>query len=196
MELTEEAFEDIIKELERKKIEPNYRRLTSGRGRSQTFGVVNRHSLPPDYSRNCWKRPKLYYHLLEFAEKYVDVSFNAITVNQNYKALPHRDKGNCGISYLVAFGDYTGGELELMEGEKKGVYDINRKPIKEDFTTTLHQVLDFCGNRYSLVFYKANTRGVILPPPSVKMIENEYVFFRGDTKCDGLPHHNKKKRDS
>jgi hypothetical protein len=49
--------------------------------------------------------------LLDFADKYVDISFNAITVNQNFKADKHKDKNNVGPSYLVAFGDYTEGEL-------------------------------------------------------------------------------------
>lgn len=196
--IPKEAFSDILKELERQPLPINEYRLKSGTGRSQSFGIVNRRNLPPDYSRLCWLRPKLYHHLLEFADKYVDISFNSITLNQNYKALPHRDKNNKGNSFLVAFGDFTGGELEILEGERKGVYDINCKPIKDDFSKVLHCVKEFSGNRYSLVYYLFdNKRLPDLPVGSVKLEDNKYYFYRGDekiTRKEGLPHNLKKKK--
>jgi len=200
--IPESAFEEIKKELERQPLSINEYRLKAGTGRSQAFGIVNRRCLAPDYSRNCWTRPKLYYHLLEFGKQYVDLSFNAITVNQNYKATPHKDKNNSGDSFLVAFGDYTGGELELLEGERKGVYNINRNPIKDDFSKVLHSVKDFSGNRYSLVYYNFVNKRLSsdLPKPSVKIENNKYYFYRGDTKVtrkEGLPHCLKgRKKDS
>ena len=199
----EEAFSEIIKELEKQPLAINEYRLKSGSGRSQCWGIVNRRNLPPDYSRLCWLRPKLYYHLLEFGEKYVDLSFNAITVNQNYKADPHRDKNNIGNSFLVAFGDYTGGELEILEGESVGVYNINRTPIIENFSKVLHCVKDFKGNRYSLVYYNFENKRLDpnLPLGSVKMEGSKYYFYRGDkkiTRAEGLPHNlkGKKKKDT
>lgn len=197
--IPEEAFSDIIKELERQSIAINENRNKSGIGRSQAFGLVNRRSLLPDYSRNCWCRPLLYHHLLEFGKKYVDLSFNAITVNQNYKADPHRDKNNKGNSFLVAFGDYSGGELELLEGDRKGVYNVNRTPIIDDFSKVLHSVKDFTGKRYSLVYYWFENKKMPtdLPPGSVKQEGSKYYFYRGDkkiTKAEGLPHNLKGKK--
>ena len=200
--IPEEAFSDIIKELERQPLSINEYRLKSGTGRSQAFGIVNRRCLAPDYSRNCWTRPKLYHHLLEFGKQYVDLSFNAITVNQNYKAEPHRDKNNKGDSFLVAFGDYTGGELEILEGERKGLYNINRSPIKDNFSKVLHSVKDFSGNRYSLVYYNFDNKRLLdtLPIGTVKIEDNKYYFYRGDkkiTRKEGLPHCLKgRKKDS
>ena len=196
--IANEAFSDIIKELERQPIAINEYRNKSGSGRSQAFGVVNRRNLPPDYSRQCWLRPYLYKLLLDFGTEYVDLSFNAITVNQNYKAEPHKDKNNKGDSFLVAFGDYTGGELEILEGNKKGVYDINCKPIVEDFSKVLHSVKEFQGNRYSLVYYQFyNKRLGDLPISSVKEEDGKYYFYRGDkkiTRAEGLPHNLKGKK--
>jgi len=187
-----EAFSEIIKELERQPLAVNKHRIKSGVGRSQAFGIVNRRCLAPDYSRNCWTRPALYYHLLEFGKKYVDLSFNSITVNQNYKAEPHRDKNNIGNSYLVAFGSYTGGELELLEGDRKGVYNINCKPIKDNFSKVLHSVKDFEGDRYSLVYYWFDNKKLpTLPIGSVKIDNGKHYFYRGDVKItrkQGLPH--------
>ena len=112
MMIPKTEFQAIISELQRQPLQENKYRLQSGGGKSQAFGVVNRRCLAPDYSRQCWLRPYLYKLLVDFGNKHVkDISWNAITVNQNYKADKHYDKHNLGPSFLVAFGDYTGGEL-------------------------------------------------------------------------------------
>jgi len=193
------AFLDIIEELERKPLENNKYRLKSGEGRSQAFGLVNRRCLPADYSRQCWMTAKLYHHILEFAEKYVDISYNAITLNQNYKCEPHYDKGNDGDSYLIAFGNFTGGDLKIMEGDLSGNHNIKYNPIKANFSKIKHCVEPFEGNRYSLVFYtlKKYRRDVEVPPPSVKYENKQYVFYRGDkvvNKKNPLPHPLRKKK--
>lgn len=191
-EIPSEAFEDIISELQRQPLAVNHYRELAGSGRSQTFGVVGRRCLPPDYSRQCWVRPKLYFHLLQFGEKYVDISWNAITLNQNYKAGKHYDKNNRGDSFLVAFGNYQGGGLRIWEGDLSGSYDIRHKPIITDFSKVLHSVEDFEGERYSLVYYWfENNRSRELPGNSVKVEDGKYVFYRGNkpiTKKSGLPH--------
>jgi len=191
-EIPAEAFKDIYEELKRKPIEVNNYRDNAGAGRSQTFGIVNKRSLPPDASRQNWLRPKLYHHLLEFGKKYVTVPFNAITVNMNYQASPHYDKHNRGPSFLVAFGPFSGGELEIHEGPRLGLHDIRHKPIVDDFSKILHSVKGFEGERFSLVYYEFWTpRLPDLPEMSVRQEGDEYYFYRGDekiTKKNGLPH--------
>jgi len=177
---------DIQKELERLPIPINKYRPSSGDGRSQAFGVVCRRCLPPDYSRQCWLRPYLYHLLLEYGRQHVGIPFTSVTVNQNYKADPHRDKGNLGESYLVGFGNYTGGELEIHEGPLKGLHDI-RTPITTDFSKVLHSVKDFQGSRFSLVYYTAK-RSEGLPEPSVEFQNGEWVFLRGGIVTRSLPH--------
>jgi hypothetical protein len=177
----------LIEELNRLPISINKYRLKAGEGRTQTFGAVNRRGQPIDYSRQCWLRPKLYGLLLEFAQRHVTIPFTSITVNQNYRAEPHYDKGNVGESYLVAFGDYEGGELEIHEGPLKGLHDVRGLPIVTDFSKVLHSVKPFTGTRYSLVFY--NARGASsLPAPSVLFLNGRYWFKRGDSICTGLDH--------
>lgn len=191
MEIPEDDFTALYTDLLEHPLPINHYRIKAGDGRSQTFGIVNRRCLPPDYSRQNWIRPYTYKLLLDFAEKHVDISWNAITVNVNYKATPHRDKGNRGLSFLVAFGDYTGGELEIHEGDSSGLHDIRHKPIIHDFNRDLHSVRDFEGNRMSLVFYWFNTRGVELPPGSIREEDGQYYFYRGEErilKKTGLPH--------
>jgi hypothetical protein len=180
------SLSEIQKELERLPIPVNKYRLSSGEGRSQAFGVVNRRCLPPDYSRNCWIRPYLYKLLLDYGKEHVKIPFTSITVNQNYKADPHYDKGNMGESYLVSFGEYTGGELEIHEGPQTGLYDV-RKSMVADFTKVLHSVKAFQGNRYSLVYYTCR-KSDGLPEPSVELQEDKWVFKRGGVVCKSLPH--------
>ena len=193
MSLPEEAFAPLLEELRRQPIGINKYRTRAGEGRSLAWGICGKRCMPPDYSRNCWMRPYLYKLLLDFADKYVDIPFNAITVNENYVAAPHYDKNNLGESFLVAFGDYQGGALKIHEGEKEGVWDIRHKPIVHDFSQALHSVEPFTGHRYSLVFYLYDNPRFVLdvPPPSVVEIDGKWVFKRGDqiiTRKEGLPH--------
>jgi hypothetical protein len=94
----------------------------------------------------------------------------------------------------VAFGDYTGGELKIHEGELEGEHNICRRPIVADFSAITHSVKSFEGERYSLVFYvnKGHHREKpVLPEPKVVLEDGKYVFYRGDEKIDakkGLPH--------
>ena len=191
MEIPEEAFSQILAELEKRPLSVNRYRKKVGEGRSQAFGIVGRRSMPPDYSRNCWTRPYLYGLLLDFGRKYCSIPFTSITINQNYKAGQHRDRNNVGNSFLVSFGSFTGGELEIHEGDKKGVWDICRKPIIEDFSKNLHSVKDFSGTRISLVFYTYHCPRYptpSFPPPSVRQEGKKWFFYRGDQKCLHLPH--------
>jgi len=183
-----EAFDEILKELNRRRIDVNHYRIKTGDGRSQALGVVNKRCQPPDYSRQNWRRPYLYKLLLDFGAKYVtDISWTSITVNDNYSAGPHRDRGNVGPSFLVGFGDYKGGELQLLEGDLSGNYDIRHKPLVTDFSTTLHAVKPWEGSRYSQVFYQL-AAAPFLPPPSVRLVDGKWKFFRGEIQTEGLPH--------
>jgi hypothetical protein len=193
VEIPASDFALIAAELQRKTLPINEYR-SSGLGRSQVFGVVNRRCLPADYSRWCWKRPYLYKLLLDFAQKHVPIPFTSITVNHSYPCIAHRDKNNIGDSYLVAFGDFTGGELEIHNGKMVGLHNIRHKPIVADFSKITHSVKSFEGERFSLVFYtnKGHHKNKpVLPPPRVACEQDKWVFYRGEEKIDakrGLPH--------
>lgn len=180
------SLAEIQKELERLPIQINKYRPTAGVGRSAAFGIVNKRCLPPDYSRNCWARPYLYHLLLEYGRQHVKIPFSSVTVNQNYQATAHRDKGNVGQSYLVAFGDYTGGELEIHEGPLTGLHDV-RTPVTTDFSKVLHSVKEFQGSRYSLVYYTCK-KSEGLPEPSVEFQDGKWVFKKGGVVTKSLPH--------
>lgn len=182
--IPESEFLAIETELRRQPLEINSYRLKSGLGRTQAFGVVGRRSMAPDYSRNCWSRTYLYKLLLDFGRKHVtDISWNAITVNQDYQAEKHRDKHNIGNSYLVAFGNYEGGSLTIHEGDLSGDHNIRHSPIVTDFSKVYHSVNDFIGTRYSLVYYNYDLswkgEKVVLPLPYIEYSGDKWNFFRG-----------------
>jgi hypothetical protein len=183
----EESLNAIVDELLTRPLAINKYRTRAGQGVTQTFGVVNRRSLPPDYSRLCWKRPKLYKMLLDFGARFVPIPYTSITVNHNYRANPHRDKGNVGPSFLIGAGDYKGGTLRIYEGDLSGCHDISGRPLITDFSKALHGVEEFEGNRFSLVYYTAR-KAETLPLPTVLLQEGRYVFYRGEQPCNGLPH--------
>ena len=182
-----EDFRLILDELDAHPIPINRYRNIAGAGRSQTFGVVCRRCLSPDYSRQCWKRPLLYQHLLAFGQKHVQIPWTSITLNDDYKSLPHRDKGNIGDSFIVAFGEYSGGQLVVSEGPLQGSHDIRYTPIVGDFASATHHVSAWEGRRCSLVFYTAKN-AENLPQGSVRVVDGKLVFYRGDAACYGLPH--------
>ena len=192
--IPDQAFADILEELKARPITINKYRDVAGSGRSQSFGLVNKRCMPCDHSRQNWIRPKLFYHLQQFAKQYVDIPWTSITVNQDYKCQPHRDKGNQGETFLVAFGDYQGGELVIHEGDLSGTHDIRCKPIKTDFSKVLHSVKDFTGHRYSLVFYTLKpTKMPKEPIPKGEAVfeDGKYVFKRGGVVVnpkEGLGH--------
>ena len=190
-EIPASAFLGIKEELLRRPIAINRYRNTAGEGRSQTFGVVGKRCMKPDASRQNWLRPFLFKLLLEFGEEYVDIPWNAITVNMNYRAGPHFDKNNVGESFLVAFGDFRGGKLELHREGPVEEIDIRHKPIKMDFSKVLHSVGNFEGQRFSLVYYWYDLKGAELPPFSVREVDGQYRFFRGEEMIlpeTGMPH--------
>jgi len=75
-------------------------------------------------------------------------TWTTIQVNKNMKCLPHIDRNNVGPSFIIALGDFTGGEL-VVEGEK---FDVKNKFVEFDGTKG-HWTEDFKGERYSLVFF-------------------------------------------
>jgi len=118
-------------------------------GVSQTLGIVSRRCLPPDISRCTWAHPRLYKYLMEFAAKYVSVPFTSIQVNDNYTCAPHKDVNNIGESYIVAFGNYTGGTLCVEDFD----YNIHYRGLLFDGSQLLHWTKPWIGHRYSIVFH-------------------------------------------
>ena len=83
-------------------------------------------------------------------------NFTSIQFNKNYKIAKHKDRLNTGKSYIIALGDYEGGDLLVyFDGKDAPPTRVN---IKNNFYSFdgnkyYHEVDDFTGNRISLVYY-------------------------------------------
>ena len=154
-EIPPEAFVGIVAELQRKPIQINNYRIKSGKGRSQGFGIIRRMSYRPWIGRTTWERIGLYKLIVDFAEQYNIFGWDGVQVNQNYQTAPHKDPTNVGESYIVGFGDYTGGELLIGDSP----HDIHHKGYRFNGAELLHSTAPFEGNRYTMVFFK-----ISIPP--------------------------------
>lgn len=98
--------------------------------------------LPPEAKEFCW---------------------TSINVNCNYAGACHRDNGNFGPSFIKAFGDFTGGELNYWPEDDGG--DLSMLSKSDKLTLDIrnglalfngncaHSVQSFEGSRYSLVYF-------------------------------------------
>ena len=127
-------------------------------------------------SRYNKKFEKLFNLLKELMLKN-DPSFEytTIQINKCVYCKPHVDKNNVGPSYIIALGDFTGGEL-VVEREH---HCIKNKFQKFDGRNA-HWITPFNGTRYSLVFF---THTFKPPHPSVRSItvdENHIYNKKGE----------------
>lgn len=152
--VAQELLLPIITELRTRPLEINNYRKNSGVGRSQCFGIVRQRNGTYTGSRYNFKRPELYQLLVSLGRNILppDFTYTSIQVNENYQTLPHKDKGNEGVSAILGFGFYTGGELKIEDS----VVSIDKRLVFFDGSKYLHETLPFFGERYSLVFFTVN----------------------------------------
>jgi hypothetical protein len=117
---------------------------------------------PSRWNRKFPKLFRLVKKLITYCHP--DFKYTTIQVNKNLMCKPHVDKNNMGDSYIIAFGDFTGGELSIdtqsipghpptksVSAEVKS-FNIKNRWKRFDGRQT-HWVEPFEGERYSLVFF-------------------------------------------
>lgn len=137
-------------------------RKNSGYGRSQPYGILNRCWAGGNMGTGLVTNNDFYPHIWEEAykisKKIVPKSINWTTlmVNMNYEAVPHIDRNNTGPSLVVAFGDYTGGELVTIDlSGNETPYNIKYSPVVMDASIITHYVKPITsGTRYSIIFFR------------------------------------------
>lgn len=95
--------------------------------------------------------PELYSILKEIAKNcWENFEYNQILINYNNIFKKHKDNKNIGSNSLIfGFGPYTKGELYIEDKP----YDI-KNPIIFDGKLLEHEVKEFEGDRYSVIYYK------------------------------------------
>ena len=138
---------------------------SEGAGERLAFvlGKVRRYDLPNEVveSRHNRAFPELHAKLGELIAAHdPHFEYNAIQLNCNVQTNPHFDsKGNDGLSYCLALGDFCGGGLQVYpEGSDDGpslCIQNKRKWVLYDGTKVLHGSAPLeSGTRYALIFFK------------------------------------------
>ena len=149
--VTSPLLKDIEAELLRRPLPMNEYRFNSGSGKSQCFGVVRQRNQTYCGSRMNCMRPALYDLLIRLGNQILppDFSYVSIQVNQNYETKPHKDVGNKGLSCILGFGDYEGGDLVIENAE----ISIKNRLCFFDGSLYTHWTKPYTGNRFSIVFH-------------------------------------------
>lgn len=157
----ESLFSNLLAMLQSRPLDLNRFRKNSGLGRSQCFGIVKQRDGSYHGSRYNYYRMDILDALQKLAPQILPDGFDydGIQVNDNYQTQPHKDKGNRGISAIVGFGDYIGGELIIEETK----VDIHHKVCMFDGSLYTHSTAPWTGQRYSLVFFKVDRDFKIKP---------------------------------
>ena len=101
---------------------------------------------PSRYNKKYTKLYRLLRKFMRVAKPHF--KYTTIQVNKNVECIPHIDKNNVGPSYIMALGEYSGGEL-CIEGKE---YNIKNK-IKKFDGRRAHWTNPFEGTRYAMVFF-------------------------------------------
>tara|TARA_Y100001938_G_C7999538_1_gene383929 strand:+ start:414 stop:947 length:534 start_codon:yes stop_codon:yes gene_type:complete len=103
------------------------------------------------------KYPELYNRLKEII-KIVnpDFDYNGITINKNCEAKPHKDGNNMGNGIIVGVGDYTGGDLCVLDEESKTIYVNDLKYNFLEFNGGKHLHWNtpiLSGTKYTIIWF-------------------------------------------
>lgn len=140
----------------------NVRRNKHDQLRSQMFGKVFTWGPSKDPLSNCIQRyetsrmsqayPIIHKILFQVGYLLTGKKFTTVCVNDSYQMARHRDANNVGESFILGLGDYTGGQLRIFNDDEYRDYDI-RLGVFFNGAELEHEVLKFCGRRYSLVYF-------------------------------------------
>jgi len=155
--LTKEMFDnlyDMLENITLRKHNSHTGRLNFPLGyRGGVFGLVRPRYKYKGYLEDSWfskKYPLINDELFRIGKLICPFEFNSVQVNKNVICPRHKDTGNKGVSLLVSFGEYVGGEI-VIEDIK---YDAYLTPIIFDGSINEHYNLDnLKGVKYSLIFF-------------------------------------------
>jgi len=113
-----------------------------------------------------------------------DFRFTTIQFNESYKMAKHIDAKNTGVSCIIGFGNYTGGELLIYyngKDEPPTPVDIKHNFVCFDGSKYYHETADFEGDRISVVYYSClpeDVSGLLIhkvrQPPGTKASQFQY----------------------
>ena len=85
--------------------------------------------------------------------------YTSIQINKSVETDWHFDKGNVGLSYCLALGNFTGGGVVVrINPQKEKHYDNKRKWLYYDGHYLKHKSAPSKGTRYAIIFYTLATK--------------------------------------
>ena len=116
-----------------------------------------------DCSKLKWKRNQdIFNNSCKFFDRYIE-NFEYTTIQYNYcnRSAKHIDGNNVGISYIIAFGEYTGGRLIVYDKktDEPQFIDIKNKFYCFNGSEIYHETEPFEGVRVSLVYFQLGGAG-------------------------------------
>lgn len=174
-------FTNLIAKLQRRPLLVNEWRAKSGLGRSQAFGIAKQRTNQYAGAGHNYRRMDLFEELLDLAQRILppEYKWDAITLNQNYQTTAHKDKGNRGISAIIGFGSYEGGELVIEDTP----VDILHRVVFFNGSELTHYTKPFKGERFSMVFYRVDRDFESIPQWDI--LTHEKQTFLSET-LDGI----------
>ena len=95
---------------------------------------------------------------IELANKYMDLydpsfSYTSIQFSRCMLTPKHTDKNNVGNSIILGVGDYTGGALNIHDGDDIEPIHLWRTPYMFDAGNTYHSTGEFSGDRITITYF-------------------------------------------
>lgn len=151
-EFPEHVFTPLLDAYNRYTIPVYGERFNSGKGRSQSMGILNRRNYGIGYSRNNDSYPDILREARALAKIICPhINYTTIAVNVDYTATDHVDRNNIGASCVVAFGDFEGGKLKISNTE----YSVRHAPLTFEAAKNVHSVSAIvAGRRFSCVWFR------------------------------------------
>ena len=168
----EHVFKPLLDAYNKYNIPVYGERKNSGKGRSQSMGILARRNYGVGESRNNDSYSDILREARALAKIICPhVNYTTIAVNVDYTASEHTDRNNIGMSCVVAFGDFGGGKLNIGGTE----YNIRHAPVTFEAAKNIHSVSTItAGTRFSCVWFRQ------------KFPEKFYERYGHDIDYDGI----------
>lgn len=79
--------------------------------------------------------------------------YTSIQVNKAVETAYHFDRGNVGLSYCIAFGDFTGGGVIVRTKKGEKLYKNYHKWLYYDGHNIEHRTAPSKGTRYAVIYF-------------------------------------------
>ena len=122
------------------------------KGRTITFGMINRPNFEQHISKNTWLDPKLYQLLIQYANYQYMPPFTSIDLEINKQYTTRTCPKRIGLCWTVAFGKYEGGGMILGNNPEENIF-LQRLMFDSSIP---HSITDFTGMRYQITYYTLN----------------------------------------